>query len=174
MDEAKVIVPLLLHTSTYSELFLLTFFLRPSFISDRCPVYGFSNDFKGHLMAVRACVDSVLWDSAVANPSSLFIQLTAYMKTNPERAFKKLMTEEKRTEMRASMQAAIKAGQEKHNEWTYAQLAQFIYIYSSSYLVNTHLLLFTPPSCSHLFLFTPISVHTYFCSGTRQLLSSLE
>ena len=70
---------------------------------------------------MRACEDAIFWENAVADPSSVFPQLTDYSKHNPERGHRKLMTEEKRTEIKASMKAAVEAGQAMNKKWTWLQ-----------------------------------------------------
>ena len=37
------------------------------FCKARCPIYGFGNDFKAHLMAVRVCEEADFWARAKAD-----------------------------------------------------------------------------------------------------------
>ena len=93
----------------------------------KCPIYGFSNDFKGHLMAVRAIECALFWEGAVADPASVFPNLVGFMKSKHERRWQALMTAEKRKEITDSMQAAVKAGQKKNSEWMLPQCVQTPY-----------------------------------------------
>jgi len=87
----------------------------------KCPIYGFSNDFKGHLIAVRAIECALFWEGAVADPASMFPTLVAFTKQKHERRWLTLMTDEKKKEITASMKAAVKAGQQKNNDWMFPQ-----------------------------------------------------
>ena len=44
-----------------------------------CPIYGFGNDFKAHLMAVKALEEEDFWARAKADTSVAFPRLHAFM-----------------------------------------------------------------------------------------------
>lgn len=86
-----------------------------------CPLYGWSNDFKAHLMAVRACEEADFWQRAEADPKVAFPLTSSFMKRDIERGFTNLMTSEVRIEIAKSMKVAIEKGKEKNEEWMLKQ-----------------------------------------------------
>ena len=86
-----------------------------------CPVYGWGNDFKAHLMAVKACEEADFWVRAQADASVAFPLLSAFVKCSINRQFVELMDSEARAKLTASMKAAIEAGKAKNEQWMLKQ-----------------------------------------------------
>ena len=75
-------------------------------------------------MAVSAVEGLVFWERAMANPETVFIQVTAFLKRSIMRNNKELMTETVRSEIRASMHASVKAGLDMTMKWIAPQCAR--------------------------------------------------
>lgn len=86
-----------------------------------CPIYGFSNDFKAHLMAVKACEEAEFWVIAEADSKIAFPGVHGFMQRTYNRAHTELMTSTTKEKLSASMTKAIAAGKAKNEEWMLAQ-----------------------------------------------------
>ena len=78
-----------------------------------CPIYGFGNDFKAHVMAVKVCEEADFWARAVADPKVAFPLLSSFLGRAVKRQGVDLMNTDARAKLRTSMAAAVKAGKEK-------------------------------------------------------------
>ena len=94
-----------------------------------CPIYGWGNDFKAHLMAVKACEEADFWERAEADSAVAFPQLHAFMRRSFNRQYAELMNAEACRKLTASMKAAIKAGREKNAEWMLKQYTAAPFLY---------------------------------------------
>ena len=94
----------------------------------RCPLYGWSCDFKSHLIAVKACEEAEWWAGAVADPTVAFPRLAAFMKRDHTRQTL-LMTSQARLELKGRMEMAAAAGKAKHEEWMLQQYTAAPFLY---------------------------------------------
>lgn len=97
----------------------------------KCPLYGWSNDFKAHLMAVKACEEADFWERATANPAVAFPLTASFMKRNVMRA-ETLMTAQVRCEIAASMTLAIEKGKAKNEEWMLTQYTAAPFLFGAA------------------------------------------
>ena len=95
----------------------------------KCPLYGWGNDFKAHLMAVKACEEADFWERAQADPTVAFPLLHAFMKRSFNRQYAELMNADAQRKLTASMKAAINAGKDKNAEWMLKQYTAAPFLY---------------------------------------------
>lgn len=95
-----------------------------------CPIYGFGNDFKAHLMAVKACEEAEFWDvTAEADSRHAFPGVHGFMQRTYNRAHTELMTSVAKEKLSASMTKAIAAGKAKNEEWMLAQYTRAPFLF---------------------------------------------
>ena len=94
-----------------------------------CPIYGFGNDFKAHLMAVKACEEAEFWVSAERDSKHAFPGVHGFMARSYNRSHAELMNATAKAKLKTSMAEAIKAGKAKNEEWMLAQYTRAPFLF---------------------------------------------